>query len=259
MSSLRTHTRADEPGASARALRERIDFLERHNAELERFVTITAHDLSEPLRVVAGYASLLSEGTTGALREEQAELVDRIDTAARRMQTLLDDLLRYSQAEYEIEPADVDLGSLLADALADLQAALSDRSARVVVRAPLPVVWGDRTQLRQVLQNLLANAIKFGPEVGGIIEITAAPHDDGWRIAVRDRGPGIASEDQLRIFEPFRRLRGTGRLPGSGLGLAICRRIVTRHGGDLEVESAPGEGATFSFTLPGRDSTARAG
>lgn len=241
MSSLHAHAQETQP---------------RH-AAARSFVTIAAHELSEPLRVVAGYASLLADGTAGALGDEQADLVERIDTAARRMQQLLDDLLRYSHAEFELEPADVDLGSLLADALADLQVALSDRSARVVVRTPLPVVWGDRTQLRQVLQNLLANAIKFGPDVGGIIEVAAAPHDDGWRIAVRDSGPGIASEEQLRIFEPFRRLRGTGHLPGSGLGLAICRRIVARHGGGLEVESAPGEGATFSFTLPGRDSAAR--
>jgi signal transduction histidine kinase len=136
---------------------------------------------------------------------------------------------------------------------------IRERNAQIEVESGLPVVWGDRVQVGQLLQNVIGNAIKFGPPTNGLVEISAAATDEGWRVSVRDYGRGIAPEDQVRIFEPFRRLRGTGHLPGSGLGLAISRRIVLAHGGTIGVESKLGKGATFSFTLPDRQSSANGG
>jgi signal transduction histidine kinase len=237
-------------------LRARVDELERLNAELDRFVAIAAHDLSEPLRVVAGYAALLLDGTAGPLPGPALDFASRIDGAVDRMQQLIDDLRRYSQIDATLEYAEVDVGDVLADALENLRAMIKERNAQIEVESNLPTVWGDRTQVGQLLQNLIGNAIKFGPPSNGLVEISATRSGGGWCVAVRDHGRGIALEDQARVFEPFRRLRGTGHLPGSGLGLAICRRIVTAHGGALEVESEIGAGATFAFTLP--DAPARA-
>jgi signal transduction histidine kinase len=234
------------------ALRARVDELERLNAELDRFVAVAAHDLSEPLRVVAGYASLLLDGTAGPLPDPARDFTARIESAVDRMQQLIDDLRRYSQIDARLEQTRVDIGNVLADALENLRVMIRERNAQIEVESDLPVVWGDRVQVVQLLQNLIGNAIKFGPPTNGLAEISAARTSDGWRVSVRDYGRGIAPEDQVRIFEPFRRLRGTGHLPGSGLGLAICRRIVTAHGGVIGVESRLGKGATFSFTLPDR-------
>ena len=241
------------------ALRERVDELERLNAELDRFVAVAAHDLSEPLRVVAGYASLLIDGSAGALSETALDYTGRIDSAVDRMQQLIDDLRRYSQVDAQLEQTRVDVGDVLADALENLREMIRERNAQIEVESGLPIVWGDRIQVGQLLQNVIGNAIKFGPPTNGLVEISAARSDEGWRVSVRDYGRGIAPEDQVRIFEPFRRLRGTGHLPGSGLGLAICRRIVTAHGGSIGVESKLGKGATFSFTLPDRPPVAQDG
>lgn len=249
---LRTETAALR--REAEALRARVDELERLNAELDRFVAVAAHDLSEPLRVVAGYASLLLDGTAGPLSDTARDFTGRIDSAVDRMQQLIDDLRRYSQIDALLEQTQVDVGDVLADVLEDLREMIRERNAQIEVESDLPVVWGDRVQVGQLLQNVIGNAIKFGPAANGLVEISAAHADDGWRVSVRDYGRGIAPEDQVRIFEPFRRLRGTGHLPGTGLGLAICRRIVTAHCGSIDVESKLGKGATFSFTLPDRGS-----
>jgi signal transduction histidine kinase len=238
----------------AEALRARVDELERLNAELDRFVAVAAHDLSEPLRVVAGYAALLLDGSAGPLSDTACDFTGRIDSAVDRMQQLIDDLRRYSQIDARLERTKVDVGDVLADVLEDLREMIRERNAQIEVESDLPVIWGDRVQVNQLLQNTIGNAIKFGPSPNGLVEITAAATDEGWRVSVRDYGRGIAPEDQVRIFEPFRRLRGTGHLPGSGLGLAICRRIVMAHGGTIGVESKLGKGATFSFTLPDRRS-----
>lgn len=240
----------DSQRAELEALRERIDELERLNAELDRFVAVAAHDLSEPLRVVAGYAALLLDGSAGRLPEEARDFTTRIDSAVDRMQQLIDDLRRYSQIDAMIEFTEVDVGEVLADALENLREMIKERNAQIEVESDLSVIWGDKTQVGQLLQNLIANAIKFGPPANGLVELSMAHTDHGWRVSVRDHGRGIAPEDQVRIFEPFRRLRGTGHLPGSGLGLAICRRIVTAHGGTIGVDSKLGMGATFAFTLP---------
>jgi signal transduction histidine kinase len=246
----RRHSEVSQPHAVVEALRLRVEELERLNAELDRFVAVAAHDLSEPLRVVAGYAALLSDGTAGPIGSEQHEFVDRIGAAVARMQHLIDDLRRYSQADALLERGPVHLDHVLAEVLEDLRETIRERDAQVEIETTLPVVHGDRIQLGQLLRNLIGNAVKFGPPRNGLVEISAVRRRGGWQVSVRDHGRGIAPEDHERIFEPFRRLRGTGHLPGSGLGLAICRRIVSAHGGQLGVDSSLGAGATFSFTMP---------
>lgn len=251
---IRKPSAAEHSGQTLRAeietLRERVDELERLNAELDRFVAIAAHDLSEPLRVVAGYAALLLDGTAGPISDSARDFTGRIESAVDRMQQLIDDLRRYSQIDAQLQCSRIDIGNVLADALENLREMIKERNAQIEVESDLPVLWADRVQVVQLLQNLIGNAIKFGPPANGLVEIVATRADDAWTVKVRDHGRGIAPEDQVRIFEPFRRLRGTGHLPGSGLGLAICRRIVTAHGGTIGVESRLGQGATFSFTLP---------
>ena len=236
--------------AEADALRARVDELERLNAELDRFVSVAAHDLSEPLRVVAGYAGLLLDGSSGPVAPAQRDFIERMEAAVGRMQHLIDDLRRYSQVDALLERTEVDLGDVLAEALENLRVMLRERSGQVEVESEMPVVHGDHVQLVQLLQNLIGNAIKFGPPANGLVEVSTRREHNAWRIGVRDHGRGISADDQERIFEPFRRLRGTGHLPGSGLGLAICRRIVLAHGGSIWVESDLGAGALFEFILP---------
>jgi light-regulated signal transduction histidine kinase (bacteriophytochrome) len=173
-------------------LRDRVDELERLNAELDRFVAVAAHDLSEPLRVVAGYASLLSDGVAGPLAGEQRDFVRRISTTVERMQRLIDDLRRYSQAERQLEPEDVHLATVIAEVLDDLRSSIEENDAHIEVQTPLPVVWADRVQLGQLLQNLIVNAVKFGPPHSGLVEVSAKRAGGSWKIAV-ESGLGSGS------------------------------------------------------------------
>jgi signal transduction histidine kinase len=205
------------------------------------------------LRVIAGYASLLLDGSAGPLTPAQTDFVQRMAGSAARMQLLLDDLRTRSLGAVAAQPQDADLDELLEEVREDLGALLSEREARIEADGPLGHAWGDPIQVRQLLENLASNAVKFGPPLGGVVHVSAARGEGGVRVSVRDSGLGIAPEHHARIFEPFRRLRtGAEHPPGSGLGLAICEQIVAAHGGTLEVSSRPGKGATFSFTLPDR-------
>lgn len=236
-------------------LRSKLRELESENARLERFSAIAAHEVAAPLRVIAGYAALLLDGSAGQLSREQADFAARIATSAERMQRLLDDLRRRARTSATFNPVEVDLGELLEHVRADLAPALEEREAQLLATTELPVVWGDPIQLGQLLANLIGNAVKFGPPRGGSVELSAQRLEGGWLIAVRDHGIGVDAADQERIFEPFARGAGTG-VPGSGLGLAVCREVVDTHGGTLTVDSRPGAGATFSFTLPDRTAAA---
>ncbi len=165
------------------------------------------------------------------------------------MQVLINDLLTYSRAgRRELALVETDCQQVLNDVLSNLQTAIDERGA-VVTHDPLPTVMADRGQLTQVLQNLVANAIKFS-KCHPTIHIAAERHEDEWHISVRDNGIGIAPEYAERIFEIFKRLHGWGEYPGTGIGLAVCKKLVERHGGRIWVESAPGQGSTFFFTLP---------
>lgn len=224
--------------------------LERSNAELEEFAQIIAHDLSEPLRVIAGHVELLARRYGTDLDEQATRWIDFAVEGCVRMRRLIEDLLRYAQAgRGELATTTVDLGRLAATVLEDLAPAIASSGAEVHLE-PLPVVEADPSLLAQVLRNLVVNACKFAaPDGSGRIEVAASPEGEGWRVEVVDDGEGVPEAHRERIFAPFRRLHDR-TVPGTGIGLAICRKAVERHGGRIWVEEAPGGGAAFCFTLP---------
>jgi PAS domain S-box-containing protein len=223
--------------------------LRRSNAELERFAYIASHDLQEPLRMVSSYSRLLQVRYKGKLDEDADEFLHFAVDGATRMQQLITDLLAYSRVGTKgrpFEPVAVD--ALLDRALENLQAARQESGAEIT-RGPLPTLVADGSQLVQVLQNLLSNAIKFRGEAAPRIHVSAERRDGSWAFAVQDNGLGIDPKFSDRIFDVFQRLHGA-KFPGTGIGLSICKRVIERHGGRIWVESRPGEGATFRFTVP---------
>ncbi|HVU87616.1 MAG TPA: PAS domain S-box protein [Pirellulales bacterium] len=221
----------------------------RSNAELEQFAYVASHDLQEPLRMVASYCQLLQRRYKGKLDADADDFINFAVDGARRMQVLINDLLTYSRAgRRDLALAETDCEQVLSDVMSNLQTAIEEREA-VITHDPLPTVMADRGQLTQVLQNLVANAIKFS-KCRPKVHIASERIDDEWRIAVRDHGIGIAPEYAERIFEIFKRLHGWGEYPGTGIGLAVCKKLVERHGGRIWVESTPEQGSTFFFTLP---------
>ncbi|HEY2705007.1 MAG TPA: ATP-binding protein [Candidatus Dormibacteraeota bacterium] len=239
-----TQRRRDEQELARRS-RE----LERSNAALEEFAYIASHDLQEPLRMVASYLELLERRHGERLNDEAEEFLGFAVDGARRMQALINDLLLYSRAGGQAALVPTDCGAVVATVLATLRPSIEDAGARVVVE-PLPTVEGDRTQLAQVFQNLIANAIKFRGAQPPQIVIGAERRGEEWRFSVRDNGIGIERRHAERIFMVFKRLHPQAEYPGTGIGLAICRRVVDRHGGRIWVEPAPGGGSVFRFTLP---------
>jgi PAS domain S-box-containing protein len=236
------------------ALRKAAEDLKRSNQELEQFAYIASHDLQEPLRMVIGFLNLLDERYKPQLDENAARYINFAVDGARRMSQLISDLLAYSRVEHigpNIQP--VDLNKVMTSATANLSNSIQESSAQIT-QDELPTVQGNATQLTQLLQNLLGNAIKFRRE-GVPPQIHLGCRRDGahWLVTVKDNGIGIAPEYYDKIFMVFQRLHGREKYPGTGIGLAICRKIVERHGGSIWIESHPGEGSTFFFTLPARN------
>jgi PAS domain S-box-containing protein len=232
------------------ALRRTAAELARSNAELEQFAYVASHDLQEPLRAVASCVQLLQRRYQGQLDARADELIRHAVEGPRRMQSLIDDLLAYSRVGRRGRPFEAtDCRVLVQGVLGDLEVAIRESGAVVSVGA-LPTVLADPSQLTQVFQNLLSNALKFRGEQPPAIRIDAERTVDTWVVSVRDNGIGIAPEYQERIFGIFQRLHTRREYPGTGIGLAICKKIVERHGGRMWVESAVGQGATFFFTLP---------
>jgi len=225
--------------------------LARSNAELEQFAYVASHDLQEPLRMVASYTQLLARRYTGKLDQDADEFIGFAVDGARRMQELINDLLTYSRVgtqALDLQP--VGSNQLADEVVRDLAAAIQDSHARVT-RDDLPVVRGDPTQLRQLFQNLIANGIKFHrPDEAPRVHISATRGPGAWTFSVIDNGIGIEPQYLERIFALFQRLHTRADYPGTGIGLAICKKIVERHGGQIRVDSAPGHGTTFRFTLP---------
>ena len=224
--------------------------LVRSNADLEQFAYVASHDLQEPLRVVASYLQLLTRRYRDKLDDDAQEFIDFAVDGATRMQSMIKDLLQYSRVgtrETTIEPCD--MSNALAAACNNLRAAI-DESDAAVESAFLPTIPGDETQLSLLLQNLIGNAIKFRSDKPLVVKVEADLVDEVWRFRVADNGIGIDPRFQGRIFGIFQRLHTRGEYKGSGIGLAICKKIVERHGGRIWLESAPGEGTTFYFTLP---------
>ncbi|HYF25300.1 MAG TPA: ATP-binding protein [Baekduia sp.] len=223
-----------------RALYEALQELERSNAELETFAYAASHDLREPLRTIEGFAQLLARRYEGKLDAPADEFLHHILQGVQRMQQLVNDLLTLSRAGRGPARRDrVDLGVVTQEALDALCTAVDDTCARVMV-GPLPQVVGDAGQFRQVLQNLLANALKFRGGDPPFITVQAEREQGGWCLAVTDEGIGIDPAKAEQIFEMFHRETTEEDVPGSGLGLSICRRIVEHHGGRIWAEPGPG-------------------
>ena len=239
-------------------LAETTTRLERSNEELQRFATVASHDLREPLRVVSGFADLLARRYGEQLGPDGDRFVDAIRSGVARMDEMISDLLAYARAGRVDQPLEpVDANAVVADVLSGLQRAIEDSGAEVEVE-PLPMVNGNAAALRQLFQNLVANAIKFVDSRPPRIRIWAADVPEGWRFTVRDNGIGIDPENAERIFGMFTRLHGAEEYAGTGVGLAVCQRIVDVHGGRIWVEPAPGGGSQFIFTIA-RDRRAPAG
>lgn len=231
-------------------LAARAEALERSNEELEQFAYIASHDLQEPLRTVASYAQLLQRRFAQADPQAQ-EFAGFITDGVHRMQRMITDLLAYSRVGRDTEPfTSGALAAALSTALSNLSGAIAESGA-VVTHDALPTVAADRAQFAQVFQNLISNAIKFRSSAPLRVHVSAARDDSGWVVSVSDNGIGISPEHFDKMFVLFQRLHGRERYPGTGLGLAICKKIVTRHGGRIWVESDGAQrGTTFRFTLP---------
>ncbi|CAA7625112.1 ATP-binding protein [Magnetospirillum sp. UT-4] len=227
--------------------------LRRSNADLERFAYLASHDLQTPLRNVASYAQLLHRRYRGRLDADADDFIGFIVENAQRMAQLVQDLLGYARiSNTPHEPQDVPAGAALRAALDNLGAAIAEADAEVVVQGTLPVVRVDDAYLVVLFQNLVGNAIKYRAQ-GRRPRVDISARADGpgvWLFAVADNGIGIAPEYFEQIFGVFQRLHPPGSFEGTGIGLATCQRIVEACGGRLWVESTPGEGATFLFTLP---------
>jgi signal transduction histidine kinase/PAS domain-containing protein len=231
-------------------LEQSAEELKRSNRDLEAFAYVASHDLQEPLRAVGGYAKLLERSLADKLDSKELEhLIGTIEGAAR-MERLINDLLAYSRVGATGGPLiSADLNAVLQDALRNLQAA-TRQSQATITHDSLPTVAADSAQITQLFQNLIGNAIKFCNPRRPEIHIGARKESGRWIISVRDNGIGIAPENFKRVFQIFQRLHTREKYPGTGVGLAICQRIVERHGGDIWVESQPGQGSTFYFSLP---------
>ena len=228
------------------------DELRRSNAELEQFAYIASHDLQEPLRTVTNFSQLLTRRYGQQLDSDGQEFLNYVAEGGRRAQALIGDLLSVARLSAEGRPFEpVPLARLLDQVEGGLRALMADSGATLTRDAVLPVVHADASQIAQLLQNLLSNAIKFRGEAAPRVHVGASLQPDGrWRISVADNGIGIDAKFHERVFELFKRLHPRSDYHGTGIGLAICKKVVERHGGRIGVESVPGRGATFWFTLP---------
>jgi PAS domain S-box-containing protein len=225
--------------------------LQRSNAELEQFAYVASHDLQEPLRMVSSYTQLLERRYGERFDADAREFMGYVVDGAARMKQLIEDLLAYSRVGThgkEFKP--VALAAALSRALANLRAALAESPGAAVTHDVLPTLPGDELQLAQLFQNLIGNALKFRGSASPVVHISVVDRNTEWEIGVRDNGIGIEPQYFEKVFMVFQRLHAMGEYPGTGIGLAICKKVVERHGGRIWVESQPGAGSSFLFTLP---------
>jgi signal transduction histidine kinase len=223
--------------------------LARSNADLEQFAYVASHDLQEPLRMVAAYTQLLAERYQGKLDENADKYIGYAQEGALRMQVLIQDLLAFSRVGRKEASSRIDCNAVMHDVLQVLSPSIEE-SGGTVSYSNLPEIWADNTQIGQLFQNLIANALKFHSKEPPVVSLEAEAKGGEWLFSVRDNGIGIASENADGIFAVFQRLHARSEYPGNGIGLAICKKIVERYGGKIWVESQPGSGSTFRFTMP---------
>ena len=246
-----------ERKAAEDTLQAAVEQLRRSNAELDRFAAVAAHDMMDPLRTISGFAEVLVE--TDPSPEQRLEYAQHILDSALRLSGMLEGLLAYARSGAPPAPGETAvIAGTVHQVRDDLATTLAERRAEIVSDVPPEaLVAASDHDLRAVLQNLISNALKFGDPTAPVVRITAQRADTMWRIVVADNGQGIAADDQAAIFNAFRRAAGSSRQSGYGLGLAICARLVERRGGEIGVESAPGRGSRFWFTLPAPAAPAR--
>lgn len=234
------------------AIRQKSEELGRSNKELQDFAYVASHDLQEPLHKIIAFGDRLRNNSIGTLSEKAGDSLERIQRAALRMRQLIDDLLLYARVTTRARPyEEVDLSGVMKEALSVLEWRISESKARIEV-GPLPVIEADRSQMLQLFQNLVSNALKFA-KVGSAPEVKIsgfAGADGQAEIRIEDSGIGFDSKFSELIFKPFQRLHGRNQYEGTGMGLAICQKIVARHSGSIEVDSVPGEKTVFKVKLP---------
>lgn len=236
--------------SSEESLRAQSIELARSNADLAQFAYVASHDLQEPLRAVAGYLGFLKEDYEDRLSEEANRWIGTAVAAATRMHKLITDLLSYSQVGRQGPAFEIcGMETALETAIENLQFAISESGAQIIAES-LPEVNGDMTQLVSLLQNLIGNAIKYRRSEPLRIHVSATTDGPDWIFSIRDNGLGIEERFVDQVFEPFKRFQNEGTSKGSGIGLAVCKRVVELHGGRIWLESEPGQGSTFRFTLP---------
>lgn len=235
-------------------LARQASLLELSNRDLRDFAYSASHDLREPLRVISLYSQLVAERIGDQADGETTKLFGEVLTAANRMGVLLRDLLSYVNAAEDVAHRSMtaDARQALDKATAGLQAMIAEQDARIQA-GELPRLRMHEVHLVQLFQNLISNALKYRGDAAPEVRILAKPEQGMWRFSVADNGIGIAEDYRTQIFGLFKRLHGSATYSGSGIGLAICQRIVQRYGGKIWVESEPGEGSTFIFTVPAAD------
>jgi light-regulated signal transduction histidine kinase (bacteriophytochrome) len=243
---------AEEAQKRREAMERRGVELKRSNDDLQQFAYVAAHDLQEPLRMVASYTQLLAQRYKGRLDSDADEFIAYAVDGAHRMQLLIADLLAYCRVETKgKELRETASEGALAQALLNLQGALQE-SGGVVTHDSLPTVFADGAQLVQLFQNLVGNAIKYHGASPPRVHVSAKNGGEEWTFSVRDNGLGIDPQYFDKIFVMFQRLHGREEFSGTGIGLTVCKKIAERHGGRIWVESEPGKGSTFYFALPAK-------
>ena len=231
-------------------LQQSLATIEQKNKELEQFAYVASHDLKEPLQTIMSLVGLLSKEFDGHLNENASEYIRLITHTSERMSKLIKDLLDYSRVGQELTIEEVDCNKLVASVLSDMSAFIMRNNA-VIETGDLPAVFSSPTELRQLFQNLISNAVKFQkPDVQPRVVIKAVLKGKQWQFSVSDNGIGIDKESQEKIFQIFTRLHSRAEYEGTGIGLAQCQKIIDTFGGRIWVESQPGSGSTFYFTLP---------
>jgi light-regulated signal transduction histidine kinase (bacteriophytochrome) len=235
--------------AEERLERTLVD-LERSNQDLEEFAYVASHDLQEPLRKMANFSEMLTNLYQGKLDDRADKYLGYISDGAKRMKLLINDLLAFSRVgRADFRLVATDMNEILKETLNDIQPLVRENQAKIT-HAALPTLKVNAPQMRQLLQNLITNAIKFHGGQPPRIHLSARQEKQEWVAAVRDHGIGIEPQYAEGIFKVFRRLHAQEEYPGTGIGLAICKKIVERHGGRIWVKSQPGQGSTFYFTIP---------